>query len=96
MKEDDPLDDLCDVLEDPPDQHDLPNLNKLELDRLALELSSSLRGLLVEESELRVLRSLEEVEIPHKVGWIVNFPCKLYTIKLRGIPRNRRTMCVRC
>ena len=34
MKEDDPLDDLCDVLEDSPDQHALPNLNKLELDRL--------------------------------------------------------------
>ena len=89
MKEDDPLDDLCDVLEDPPDQHDLPNLNKLELDRLALELSSSLRGLLVEESELRVLRSLEEVEIPHKVGWIVNFPCKLYTIKIFSLERKK-------
>ena len=89
MEEDDPLYDLGDVLEDAPDQHHLADLHKLQLAGLTLQLGPGVWGLLVEESELRVLRSLEEVEIPHKVGWIVNFPCKLYTIKIFSLERKK-------
>ena len=74
MKKDDPLHDLSDVLEDPPDQHHLPNLNELELDSLALKLGPGVWRLLVKESQLRILRSLEEIEVPHKMRRIVNLP----------------------
>ena len=78
MEEDDPLDDLGDVLENAPDQHDLPNLHKLQLAGLTLQLRSGLWGLLMKESQLGVLRPLEEIKIPHEVGWIVNFSYNKY------------------
>ena len=72
VEEDDPLDHLGDVLEDPPDQHHLADLHKLELAGLTLQLRSGIWGLLVEESQLGILRPLEEIKIPDKVCWIVN------------------------
>ena len=74
VEEDDPLNDLGDVLEDPPDEHHLPDLDELQLAGLTLELGPGVWRLLVKESQLGILRSLEEIKIPHKVGWIVNLP----------------------
>ena len=78
MEEDDPLYDLGDVLEDAPDQHHLADLYKLQLAGLTLQLGPGVWGLLVEERQLGILRSLEEIKVSHKVGWIVNFSYNKY------------------
>ena len=76
MKKDDPLDHLVDVLEDSPGQHDLADLHELEAEALVLELVVGLRGLLVDQGELRVLRALEEVEVARVVLGVVDDPCE--------------------
>lgn len=53
-------------------QHDLPYLDELEPDGLALELELGRGRALVHQAQLRVLRPLEEVEIPNKVVRVVD------------------------
>ena len=53
-------------------QHDLPYLDELESDGLDLELELGRGRALVHQTQLRVLRPLEEVEIPDKVVRVVD------------------------
>ena len=71
VKEDDPLDDLVDVLENAPREHHLPHLDELQAEALRLQLVVRLLRLLVRQRQLRVLRPLEEVKVTRVVLRIV-------------------------
>ncbi len=53
----------------------LSHFDKLEPEALPLQLLVGLGGLLVHQGQLRVLRPLEEVEVPGVVLRVVDSPC---------------------
>jgi hypothetical protein len=68
---------LVDVLENAPNEHDLADLGELEREALPLQVDVGLLGLLVHQGQLRVLRTLEEIEVPHVVLRVVDHPCEI-------------------
>ena len=55
----------------------LSNLYEFESKALTLQLHVCLRWLFPRQSQLRILGSLEEVEVPCVVLWVVDSPCIL-------------------